>query len=487
MRHLLAYIALVFICAGSAAIASGQTPAPPAAAASPAAANPSFQELLDQLDALIASDFSGKMANSPAGRRILNLTKQLHGGITRAEYGDSRTTLEQLLDAIPTAPGKQIVTQLQQALLGEIESRNNELVAKVAAFLDKAARICPEAKRASDLDPLFADIDAIEIASGLDLAARERETLDSASQFLTHWQAYLAQSAGGYEAAALATLRSIRDSPTSRPLVPLTVLNAQIDILTQSEPAGRVTKILNGVKTLDDLPAAIEALRAISLLDPERFGSESTDGLAHMEFGARALKAGDYAAALATVAALPTNSALEDDYGRSFRSTSSAGQQYIAGIPPATYFSLRNQLLTALLPAYLALPENPQPKPGEDPSQYLLRLAGEAAARSDYGEVSQILGTYRLCAFNDSPPPWVDSGIAACTAYFQGQKLERAGFFAGAIAAYHRVLDQGPDQFNPVSQATARIAALRKDHPADFDKAVNGLPQPILPPSVNGR
>jgi hypothetical protein len=60
-----------------------------------------------------------------------------------------------------------------------------------------------------------------------------------------------------------------------------------------------------------------------------------------------------------------------------------ARAQYSANtpVPPAVY-QLRQQLLTAVLPDYLALPDNPHLKPDEDPSRYLLRVAGEAAARA---------------------------------------------------------------------------------------------------------
>jgi hypothetical protein len=107
-------------------------------------------------------------------------------------------------------------------------------------------------------------------------------------------------------------------------------------------------------------------------------------------------------------------------------------------------------------------------------------------ARADYGEVSQILSAYRLCVFDGFAPPWLDAGIAGGTAYFQGQKLEQANSFAAAIAAYNRVLAQAPSRFNPAAQAVARIAALHKDHPADFDKAANSLSQPAPPATPGG-
>jgi hypothetical protein len=147
---------------------------------------------------------------------------------------------------------------------------------------------------------------------------------------------------------------------------------------------------------------------------------------------------------------------------------------------------LRQQLLTAILPAYLALPENPPPKPGEDPSRYLLRLAQEAAARADYGQVSQILSAYKVCAFNGGAPSWLDAGIAACSDYFKGQELEQGGSFAAAVVAYHRVLERAPGCFNPTAEAVARLAALRKDHPADFDRAVAGLLPPASTAPVGG-
>jgi len=468
MKPILTYLALLSICAGLPGIALCQTSAPPAASAYPVA-NVSFKDLLDQLDTEIASELTGKSSGGD-GRRIITLAAQIQRDFSRGNYEGLRSTLGDLLDSMLTPQGKQIVIQLQQALPGAIEA------GKDAALRDKAASVCMTSKKESDFDSLFNQIDAMQMGLATQLDAREQEKLGAAREFLVQWQKYVAQDAAGYNEAALATLRAIRENPTSFPLVPLSNIDARIDQLAQFGPSARIEKILGGVKTLDDLPGAITALRAIPISNSQN----STlpwilDELTRMESGAAALKAGDYAAALAavTVPLFPV-----EDYsfkGRPSLSTLMMDSSGIAGMTPEVFFSLRKQLVAALLPAYLALPENPQPKAGEDPSLFLLRLAQEAAARGDYGEVPQILGAYKLCAFDGNPPSWVDAGIAACAAYFQGQKLEQAGSFAAAVAAYHRVLLQLPGNFSPVSQAAARILALSKDHPADFIKATSAL------------
>jgi len=484
----------------SAGIVIGQTPATSTADATTTQTGVTFKALLEQLDTEIAGDFGGKLSNDPNGRRVIVLATQFQSGIARGQYENSRNMLAELLDAMPTPQGKQIVIQLQQALPEEVKASKDALAAQVAALRDKAASICLAAKKESDLDPLFDEIEGMQIALGPGLDAREQEKLSATREFLVQWQKYLAQNSNGYEAAALAILRSIRDNPTSYPLMPLANIDSQIDLLAQSGPAERVEKVLSGLKTLDELPAAIEAIQSISHEDAQGLPTPGIlNELERLESGAVALKSGDYAAALAATIIRPQDATKFVEYGLESGGPMPSGVAESAeydrfpkdadSLEPEianVIYSLRGQLLSAVLPAYIALQGNPRPMPGEDPSQYLIRLAGEAAARSDYGAVSQILSAYRVCAFDGAPPPWVDSAIAGCTTYFQGQKLEQAGSFAAAIVAYHRVLEQAPGRFNPVDLATARIAALRKDHSTEFDKAVNGLLEKAAPISPLG-
>jgi hypothetical protein len=141
-------------------------------------------------------------------------------------------------------------------------------------------------------------------------------------------------------------------------------------------------------------------------------------------------------------------------------------------VPSAGIIRLKSQLLVAVLPHYLALPENPQPKADENPSDFLMRLATEAAGRSDWEAVSRILGAYKMCAFNTNPPTWLSADMASCAAFLNGQKLEQVGSHIAAIVAYHKVLQQSPGRFSPAKQAAERLAELRKDQPEDFDAAV---------------
>jgi hypothetical protein len=487
MRILLTSLALLSLCAAFPGIAAGQAVPPPPPSPVPAP-SPSFSALLDQLDTEIAGILADGKHSNDESRRMISLAAQIHRELARANFEMIRSTLSELVETIPTPQGRQIVTQLQQALPGAIAAAQDAVAAQVAALRDKAARLCMESKNESDFDPLFNEIDALRIGGANQIDEREQEKLEAARQFLGQWQKYVAQDSAGYDAAALNTLRTISENPTAFPLAPLSYINAQIDRLAQSDPSARIEKILSAVKTLDDLPAGIAALKSLSLHGPEASAANMIiTELAGLDSGAAALKSGDYAAALSAIATppVPQESAgfQREDSRPSFPAVVMDSQVF-TGLPAATYFSLRRQLLNALVPAYLGLAESSQPNPGEDPSQYLLRLAGAAAGRGDFGQVSQILGTYKVCAFNNSAPPWVDAAIAASSAYYQGQKLEQAGSFAAALSAYERVLEQEPSQYSPVAQATARITALRKDHPAEINKA--NPPPPTIPASPLG-
>ena len=398
------------------------------------------------------------------GRRVISLAAQFQRALARGEMENVRSALQQLFDDMPTSQGKQLVTQLQAALPDEITARENTLAAQIAALLGKAARSCIDAKKESDLDPVSNEIDAMEttLASRPDI--HEAQKMRAAREFLEQWQKYIAEDAAGYQMAALATLFSIRDNPPSYPLVPLSVLNARIDLLAQAEPSECARKILDGLTKLDDLPAALAALKAISLQNsPNSPAPPNIDQLTRLESGAAALKAGNYSAALGAISIAPMSGGSYDFDNSSYTNST---------IPPV-FFRLREQLLIALLPAYLALPENPQPKPGENPGQYLHRLADGAAAREGLRrslanpERDENVRLQSLCSL------WIDAGIAGCASVFPRPKTGTKPIsFAAALSAYNRVLSQAPSRFNPVAQATARIVALRKDHPSDLEKIV---------------
>ena len=137
---------------------------------------------------------------------------------------------------------------------------------------------------------------------------------------------------------------------------------------------------------------------------------------------------------------------------------------------------LKTLLLAEILPRHLELPDNPQPKPGENPSDFLLRLAAEGAAQDDWSRVARALDAFRATAYGfHQAPAWVAADLDACLALVTGQNLEKAGRFAPAMLAYQRAV-KSAGKYSPHQRASARLAALEKEQPAAFAEATKDAP-----------
>jgi hypothetical protein len=128
-------------------------------------------------------------------------------------------------------------------------------------------------------------------------------------------------------------------------------------------------------------------------------------------------------------------------------------------------------LLTAILPKFLELADNPQPKENENPSEFLLRIAADGSGQGDWAKVARALDAYRLIAFSyRQPPAWVTAELQACQEFLAGQSLEKARRYVPAILAYQRAV-KVVGKYSPQKAAIDRLATLEKEHATEFAEA----------------
>lgn len=212
---------------------------------------------------------------------------------------------------------------------------------------------------------------------------------------------------------------------------------------------------LRAVKNLDDLPPVITQLT--KTVAPRRYGAgpyyDSSVIVAELNQINKAhasFKAGSYNLAIQVGTAAP----------------------YDGGgtMPSVETIRLRNLLLAEVLPRYLEISGYGDMKAGENPSQFLMRLADEATARGDWDMVQRVLDAYRLSAFASRAPAWLQGEITACAAFLNGQNFEKAGQFSLAVSSYQNVLRQSGKHV-PLKEAGERLAVIKKDHPEVFAAA----------------
>ena len=390
--------------------------------------------------------------------RIVSTFGRVQKAIERSSMDEAQQALAQLAVMKLSPAAKELINRVQTELPQLIEARQKQFGASVNAVIEKAGAVCLKAEKEGDLNEVASEIATLRrsVSSGYnsDIQTRLASRLDAASRFITRWQEFLAQKANGYEDSARNILRELADSPQGIPVVPREKLLAKLAALETGGTS--VQAILAGVKTLDDLPKALGELQKLRQSERRGFAdsfSAPSNDLARMNAAWAAAKVGQYSSAITYVTSPETS--------------------------PNTWtpelIRIEGMLFSAVLPKFLALPDNPQPKPGENSSEFLLRLADEASTKGDWDRLRRVLEAYRIKAFASRSPSWLDADISGCTAFLTAQNLEKAGRLGPAILAYQRVL-RSPGKYSPVAQASERLGALQREQPTAFNEAVRQTP-----------
>lgn len=418
-----------------------------------------LEELLAKLrvevDKSIAEAKATKSNSTSSSYQLDQNLARLEAALVRENFDDADQALTQLAVAKLTIEAKGVINQLQRELPKAAEERQKSLVLQVGAAIEKAGKACLAAKAETDLDVPLVELGALRprrAESASEQRTRLNTRIDSAIRFVTRWQEYLAQKARGYEGTARGILRDLADPSSSG--------NQYYPLVSREEIIARLGKdstpddVLRTIKNLDELPKAIAEIQRMSR-DSEMRRSSAFDGstpindLNNLAKAHAAFKAGSY--------------------GMALQLASQVGSVMSSGSAEA--IRLKTLLLAEVLPRYLELPENPQPKAGENPSQFLLRLAAEGATKDDWSRVARALDAFRATAFYpNQAPAWVAADLDACQAFVAGQNLEKASRFGPAVIAYQRAVKSG-GKYSPHERAAARLAAIEKEQPTAFADA----------------
>ena len=288
-------------------------------------------------------------------------------------------------------------------------------------------------------------------------AQSQMARLSSAYRFVAQWQDYLSARNSGNIQLAQQTLQNILNNQGNGEgaLVPRSeILARNVELATGAKPPSPATPappppvdeatIIASIKSLDDIETAVKALKAT---DPNN-QSQTVNTLSQI--------AGAYAASKAgmpeTLEFTPVN--------------------YANYSPAPELERVRAMALRYLLPRYLgakALPVNPD----EPVADYLNRSIDDAASRQDWVLLQRII----LAETKITRPQVQGSGPRI---FLGALNQEMAGQYASAVFSYSNAL-RDPDELLPAKVAGDRLAAIKKDHPAEYEegmKMVNNPPSP---------
>lgn len=411
--------------------------------------------------ALIRADIAAHEKDD-GSRRVSELLSAESELARRLELTDWRddSQLEETINAVMDSGASAKVRTQCRALLGEIKAREMEKQKQFAAAADVALHrlsdLIAKAKSASELDGVISELNELS-RQAPEEDRRQRgndrvlERLGYAVSDAQKWQEYLSLEENGNAAGAAQKLQDVADHERDSLYIPRSEILARIRALdppanAQASAAGNA--ILADVHTLDDLPDAIAKFRA----DPRIVRSSGIYGVfMNLESICRAYLAWKEGA----VASL------------SF-SQNKPGDAYPLVV------RLHTQLLLKLLPRVLGLGANQSPRDGEMLEAYLVRLTAEARAAGDWDELGRVLWarkeiTLKLNGvFNSNT---IDD-YSAFLYFKQAQTQERAQQFAAATSAYRGALRDGGSGI-PAEVIGARLAAIKKEHPAEFAEGMN--------------
>jgi len=391
------------------------------------------------------------------------MTQQL--GALQEMPGQEQQLEAAIHQVMATDPSKD-VQEAGEALIEELQAqkkaRIDALTSKVDAALASVPAAVAKAEKPADLDAVLDDLLRVTPANG-NAYGYDPETqtqnarVTTTYQFVAQWQDYLSYRESGNDQMALNTLRNLLNQrPGGEPIIPRSEILARIAPLEARTQLANVprpyvpppptdfTPILESVKTLDDLNLAVHQAG----ITPNSQTYDSGE-LAQLAFLYAQAKNG-----------LPVS--LDINPGWS------------AGSAHPDLSRIESMLLLYLLPRLLG-PGAPTPNANEQVNDYLIRTLTTAETSQNWELVQRVLDAQMKIA---KVQPQVFQGHQL---FLAGLNQEIAQQYATAVTDYETALGS-PDAYTSAKFIGDRLAAIKKDHPSDYDA---GMKTFLHPPALN--
>lgn len=384
--------------------------------------------------------------------------------------------LEQMLDNLDGNPrgekANACLAKLREELKNSRAQQMQQTIDRLDALVKSISVKCLAATSPAELDGLIEELSVrqsndYDESRGTDPEKQQKirqliNRLGYARSFVTNWQSYLQAKKTGNNAAAVQALQSI--SSNENTYIPRSQLLERIEN-EKSDPEG-IAAVVAGIHGLPDMQAALKKIIELQKLarnsDSYSSNVDPVQALGRLEKIYREFLAG-----------LPVSIEV---YSQSADSTYSAATPKIV--------ELRAELLKLVLPTYLNLPEGSAAKPGETIPDFLDRLQAEAKASGDMAVCQRIMDLKKLQLRSSS---FNTNDTSALQDYNAAQNQLQAGQHFLAALSLQRALSRGSDLL-PNARIGEQLAAIKKDHPEDYEKAVIEflIPKPTYPDSPFG-
>jgi hypothetical protein len=365
------------------------------------------------------------------------------------------------------------------------QNQDKKAAQEIEAMLESAGPKVQAARKAADLDPLLAALNRLE---GANPSSAGR--LQGIRRYVKIWQNYLSCSAFGNGRGAREALQELSNPEGDLP-----------DLIVRSEILARLNALAHPIEAREGEsdqggggaagassaaagsrkkkpqgpPQAPKPLRLNPATHEVQF---DLSGREQLEELIRALEAALNRPDLAAYrsSAESSKKALES-LNRGFR-------DYQVGMPVnivalakdlrepainnARLDALRAQLILLVLPGFLHLPPDVQPKPGEGPEAFLRRVESDAREHQDFVLAVCVRDTLRLLRDGGKPN---NEEMDLAGLFVQARQNEKSGAYNLATTCYEKILASGSDLI-PAELIGKRLEEIQAGHPEKFQEGL---------------
>lgn len=382
----------------------------------------------------------------------LILVMQLREAVDRDDSRQVEAALSEITTLFESETVRAAVNKVRREFRLEHAAKEKEIVAKVRSVLTGASRAVKTARNAADLDAAIHDLRNMtdHQASASPEIRNELQKAQNARQFVLLWQDYLAAEAAGNMERAVRALQNASSVTTD--LMERSQILARVEEASKRknpDPNEPARQIMAKVKTLEDIPGALDAL---ATLEPKP-GSSAVD---HRE--------------------------LVESLRRELSRVSQVYREYQAGLPITfqikafdapqaneetfrTVLPLKVQLLRTILPRALEVDQNLQPSPEEPIRGYLDRVTAFAFEKGDL----RLFVRARDFRNKVDGIPSSSASASVSQSLVAGLNQEEAGQWAAAVVSYEIALKFGADVI-PAKHVGERLERIKAAHPREFEQ-----------------
>ena len=388
---------------------------------------------------------------------------QLRAAISRGENSQLDEMLNQIPVYLKSAAVRDAADKLRAAVNAERAAKDQELTARIDVAITAASKAVRDAKKPADLDETLSSLARLQEQGDGRYSDRYRARIDkvrNARQFVLRWQDYLSNLDSGNLQQALQNLQNVSNENAAE-IIPRSEILAKIVELSkgkqggsgqaQQTPAQKIREILDNTKSLDAIPAAIDALAEFQRLPGSSSNNYNDPAVATKR---------ELTSILQTYRAFQVGVPSQLTV-RPNQSNPETIEAFEAVLP------LRVELLHLTAPQILAVGENLKPAADETVQKFLGRVMADAQERAD----ARLIG--RVKELQDSLSGKQNTGapIAFLQTLLAAQNQEAAGQLVPAVISYQITLRTG-GELVPAKAIGARLEAIKAAHPEDYEKGM---------------